>query len=207
MLLVQGKLERHSCTVSEDVSCHAVDLYEQEARLKDIAFVAIQQAETAWSLEPTSVHWYTSPLQIARLARRAVQRRVITCTTPSQDWPHPQPGRVNTGAAKYRTTRQVCSLDKLSFVPRWLPHIRSLSILGSTPDTDRCTTAPLDVSGRLTRNVHDTHIADTTYTWWWLCALIYLPSSRPSRCELGTEKCTTRPSPRSNLHPLVELAS
>jgi hypothetical protein len=58
MLLVQGKLERHSCTVSEDVSCHAVDLYEQEARLEDIAFVAIQQAETAWSLEPTSVQWY-----------------------------------------------------------------------------------------------------------------------------------------------------
>lgn len=143
MLLVQGKLERHSCTVSEDVSCHAVDLYEQEARLEDIAFVAMQQAETAWSLEPTSVHWYTSPLQIARLARRAVQRRVITCTTPSQDWPHPQPGRVNKRAAKYRTTRQVCSVDKLSFVPRCFPHMRSVSILGSTPDRDRCASASL----------------------------------------------------------------
>ena len=101
---------------------------------------------------------------MARLARRAIRRRVITCTTPSQDWPHPQPGRVNKGAAKYRTTRQVCSVDKLSFVPRCFPHMRSLSILGSTPDRDRCAAAPLDVSCRFTMGCprhaycgHDVH--------------------------------------------------
>ena len=147
------------------------------------------------------------PLHMALLARRAIRQRVITCTTPSQDWPHPQPGRVNKGAAKYRTTRQVCSIDKLSFVPSCFPHIWLLSILGSTPDRDRCASAPLDFSRRLPWDVYDTDAMDATYTWWWLCKLIYQSSSRSSRCELGTDKCTTRPSPRSHLRPLVELAS
>ena len=156
-----SKLDRHSCAVLDHVSCHAVDLHEQEARLRT---TAIQQAETALANFSTTVH-------IARLAQRAIRQRVITCTTPSKDWPHPQHGRVNKGAAKYRTTRQVCSIDKLSFVPRYFPHMRSLSILGSTPDRDRCASASLDVSGRLLWEVHDTDTADATYAWRWLCCI------------------------------------
>jgi len=126
---------------------------------------------------------------MALLARRAIRRRVITCTTPSQDWPHPQPGRVNKGAAKYRTTRQVCSVDKLSFVPRCFPHMRSLSILGSTPDRDRCASASLGRQRSITmgcpRHAYcwTRHIHGGGYV-----ALIYLLSSRPSRCELGIEE-------------------
>jgi hypothetical protein len=42
--VLSDELERHSCTVFDHVSCHAVDLEKQEARLEN---TAIQQAETA----------------------------------------------------------------------------------------------------------------------------------------------------------------
>lgn len=121
---------------------------------------------------------------------------MITCTTPSKDWRHPHPGRVNKGAAKYRTTRRVCSIDKLSFVPRCFPHIWLLSILGSTPDRDRCASARLDFSRRLPWDVHDTHATDATYTWWWLCELICQPPSRHFRRQPGHLQvhCTSKPA-------------
>ena len=51
---------------------------------------------------------------------------MVTCTTPSKDWPHPQPGRVNRGAAKYRTTRKC------------VPSTNSHSCQGAFPTCDRC---------------------------------------------------------------------
>lgn len=192
----------------EHVSCHAVNLDKQEARPRD---TAIQQAETD-SLNQLQYKRYLPhrPHQIARLAQRATRRRVITCTTPRKNWPHPQPGRVNKGVAKYLTTSQVCSIDKLSFVPRCVPHMRSLSILGSTPDRDRCAAAPLDVRRRFTMAclcVHDTHAAGTTYTWWWLCALLLgHSSSRPSCRTLGIEERIILQGRGATCLRLVELA-
>lgn len=45
-------------------------------------------------------------------------------------------------------------------------------------------TSAVDYHGMSTTRI----LLDATYTWRWLCALIYLSSSRPSRCELGIEK-------------------
>ena len=45
-------------------------------------------------------------------------------------------------------------------------------------------TSAVDYYGMSTTRI----LLDATYTWRWLCKLIYLSSSRPSRCELGIEK-------------------
>jgi hypothetical protein len=75
---------------------------------------AIQQAVSA-KMQCTTV-------QEDLLAQKPTCGFGVTCTTPSKDWPHPQHGRVNMSLAKSRTTRRVCSMDELSFVPRWFPH-------------------------------------------------------------------------------------
>jgi hypothetical protein len=75
---------------------------------------AIQQAVSA-KMQCTTV-------QEDLLAQKPTCGFGVTCTTPSKDWPHPQHGRVNMSLAKSRTTRRVCSMDELSFVPRCFPH-------------------------------------------------------------------------------------
>lgn len=48
---------------------------------------------------------------------------LVTCATPSMNWPNTQPGRVNTSIAKYETTKQVASKGKPPFVPSCFPHM------------------------------------------------------------------------------------
>jgi hypothetical protein len=112
---------------------------------------AIQQAVSA-KMQCTTV-------QKDLLAQKPTCGFGVTCTTPSKDWPHPQHGRVNMSLAKSRTTRRVCSMDELSFVPRWFPHTIACRSPGRLhTEIALLWTSAVDSHGE----DYDTHAADTT---------------------------------------------